>query len=951
MPPILHFDGRGASISLLSPPRPLAGPSTDLRFLLARGVGQETLSGGSSEARRLESFWGSNVLREFESLEDEQDPQMIFPALLSMGRALVEQDRLEAAGLIFGSALELGRSLGPAETARAQRELDAIVGRGALGPRLEFQLRRFAREASSPSMLLGMTAASAVFQISRTAILSRLLASPGGSLFTRGFAARTVAGLGAFALEAPTFTLVGHGVRATMGEGTASSGSLGQELLGSYLSLGGLKLFGWMGQGATRWAGGGAFSRSVIPQISSYFGILAGHRLEQMAGLRPHVAGDTLFLDSLVTLLQFHVGGRLAGEMGGSAFGSWQRSLEWRGNFLNESASTRENPLLERLRGAFAPGGLSFAEASASSPEGLRFPTVFMMQGKGDGESPPSSRGTRETPSRNGAGRGGRFHPDQNAYQIVLELVRCRDRLRGRGAQELSLFQLMRQKMDEGKIAPERADELQWAVHSRALYENSPILQREFGTQDLQSIESTILRLNRLRESVAREQGQDSYSLATLTQAIAYGGRIPFEKMRSYLMAGASYDFFQQSPLLSGLKKGVFSDPYRLVQALYPLRREVEAARGHSYQLGTLIDALRWHPDFPLSRLQQYKMAGGASDFVGRLNLEKLRLDPGSLRTLTLEQVFLRLLHLRPVLLGESGDPVGIGYVLMGLRSHGVRKVRGGEINDSALTHAHVLDYAYQNWTRWGGHFRNLSALPKNGEGAGVRAGWTRPRYAQRYLVKDSGEPYSYSYVSNVVRWGEFLYEHREALALPPPEAVDVPPLLSTRRSRLMSFLEPHWDALRTRRQSPEDFLEELAGLRQEFLETPENGEAVPPGEPGEPPSLNMMVHSMFQAKGEERSRTLEVYAATVDTILQRWSEWRSHFRRLDAIPPTPAQQASRSRYQYAEAHLRQSNGESYSKNTLGFLLRWGSWVWAHRSLLGLRGGESTIPPPQDAEE
>lgn len=920
----------------------VAEPET--RALMAFSLGQDALRGGSGERQRLVEVWGESNLRSLDSLQRESDSGLFAESLLNLALGLVREDRLEAAQLVFTYLAERPDAAHPDLARRARRELDAIQGRGELGPRLEFLARRFTREVTRPEMLAGMAVASTVFQLSRVALLARLSSTPSLGLLSRGLGARAVAGLGAYALEAPAFALTVWGSRIALGDPTASATPFSHELFGSYLTLGGLKLFGALGRGAVGLAGAGPVSRALIPQVSTYFGIVAGHRLEQWAGLRPHLSGDTLWADSLVTLLQFHVGGRLAHQLGGPRLAAWQRQLELQGERLAEGAGPVLGfPPPMALTPAFAGARI----LSSSRPaEDIRPGLVFMMQG---GENGGPLRGERG-PGRNGGRRASVPLGERNTFQIVEELVRCRNRIRRRGVEDPSLWQLMRRKLDEGAIPAERAEELQWAVYSRSLFENSPILQREFRGETAPNFDSVALRLHELRAKIALEQGQESYSLATLTQALAYGGRLPYEKLRGYVAAGTTLDFYQQTPGLREVGKEFFTDPYRLIRRLREITPSIEAQREQQYQLSTLVNALRWHPEFPRSQLQTYVMAAAASDYVRGLDLRQLRLDSASLSALTLEQVFLRLLHLKPVLLGESGDSLSIGYVLLGLRSEGLESIKDAYLNDSAITHAHVLDFAFNRWNEWGGHYRNLVEIPKKGEGTGSRAGWTRPRYAARHLLKENGQPYSYSYASNLVRWGEFLWRHREALGLPAPNAQEVAPLESSRRSRLFAFLEPHWEALREKTQAPEEFLEGMIGLRREFSRDTEERSAVAEGEPGATPSLRVMVGALFKAKGREVPRSLEVYAAIIDTILQRWPEWRRPLRSLSEVS-APGHAGTRERYRIAEQNFFQSNGEPYSKNILGSLIRWGGWVWENRSRLGLRGGESTVPPPSQDEK
>jgi len=916
-------------------PRVLAGPSlaspTELSSsLLASSLGQRALSGTGEERQRLESIWGASALQELASLGRETDRPLYFESLHHLARSLRDQDHLEAAQATLAFLAESG-SADSALAGRARADLDAILGRGAFGARFEFLARRFAREAANPSMLVGMTAASAVFQVARLGILARLTASPTANFLTRGLGARTLASLGAFALEAPTFALAGRGVRSVL-EGGSNPSSLTQEILGSYLTLGGLKLFGALGESAARWSGNRGLTRVLLPQVSTYFGIVAGHRLEQWAGLRPSLSNDTLWSDSLLTLLQFHVGGRLAQELGGSGLHRWQQEFEFR---------VRETEALSRPEDAGRGWNLSFAEALQPAVAGVLeeptfSPNVMMMVMKGEGgprQPAATPRGERVAVSER----------ERNAYEVVQDLVALRARRREEGEEALSLWQLLHREIEAGRVPEARRSELERATYSRTLFENSRLLRTRVSDRTLANIPTAVGRLNSLREDIAREQRLESYSLATLVQALAFGGRIPFEKMRQYVSAAASLDFSQQNPILREIPTKFLADPYLLARHLRPIRRRMEEETGQNYKLATLVEALQWHPDFPSGQLQKYKMVASAGDYVGALSTKRLRLDGEDLRELSFEQVLLRILHLRPALIGAEGEPMGIGYILMGLRSHGTRYLKDGEINETAITQAYALDFAHERWDRWGGHFRNLAELPRRGDGAGAYLGWTRPTYARRFLTRENGESYSTSYLSGLVRWGEFLWEHRKALNLPEPGRIEVPPLDSTRRSRLFAFLASHWDSLTKHRDAPEALFQRLLELRDEFRR---NGDAVPEvsGEPREGPSLRIMVASVFQSRGKPIPRTLEVYAAMVDKVLQHWPEWRRHFRRLSELPRHRT--AGQSRLDYAVAHLRQGNGETYSTTNLSGLIRWGTWVWNNRGSLGLRDGSSTQPPP-----
>src|ERR671918_2823933 len=79
--------------------------------------------------------------RELASLAGERDVELFWSDLLRLGSKLESRDKLEAAIAIY--SLAAGQA--PAELqAKAQTRLDAVEGRGAVGARVEFHLRRFA---------------------------------------------------------------------------------------------------------------------------------------------------------------------------------------------------------------------------------------------------------------------------------------------------------------------------------------------------------------------------------------------------------------------------------------------------------------------------------------------------------------------------------------------------------------------------------------------------------------------------------------------------------------------------------------------------------------------------------------------------------------------------------------------------------------------------------------
>lgn len=885
--------------------------------------------------RRFEARGSDPLSRDISALASEPDAELYFEGLHRLAGRMARRDQSAEAAELWSFVAEEAATASPSVARRAREELEVLSGGGNFGRRVEFLSQRFFSEATSPTALIGMTVAGGVYSLGRNVLLGRLLAAPAG-LFTRGLGARAVAGLGAFAVEAPAFTLSTRALHSASGQ--ASPNSLGHDLLASYLTLGGLKLFASVGSLAVQRAGAGSISQALIPTASAYLGILAGHGLERAFHLRPERATDQVLLDSLAMLLQFQVGGRLAADAMGPRWAAWQHQMNLRSEGalrLPELRIPGGNPLAENFAMA---GGVPSSRAWEAP---LRN-NVLMMVAKRPGSEYNDPYNSPPIPIPGDRPSGTRISADVGVMEHLNQLRQAQETLRDRG-EELTLLQILNRGIIQDRIPEGRREELTRAVQSAKLFENSPILNRQIREADLATPESLANRLNELRVELQVEQGEGHYALATLVQALVYGGRVPYERLRSLLTASASFDFYREHPILGRMPAKNFSDPYTLVNALRPVRRRIESAAERRYKLSTLIDALQWHPSFPRSLHQTYSMVGGASDFVGALSRRRLRIEIPQLRELDPEQIFLRLLHLKPALRGADGEPVSIGYMLMGLHSHGLDRVRNGRINESAIQSAYAIDMALERWNEWGGHYRNLSLIPKHREGVGELAGWRRPGYARVHLLKENGEPYSDSRLSTIARWGTFLWEHREALSLPTPQPVSFASLLPSRGPALHDFLMPYWERLREK--TPEDFMRSMLEIRQKYRET--QAELRQAAADGEAPSVLSMIAAFYKTHGAEIPGSIRTYAHQVDAILRRWNEWSEHFRRIATLPTRRSQ--GYSRIEYASENLKRENGESFSRDSLNNIVRWGVWIWENRGDIQFPKG--SIPPPPPAAE
>lgn len=317
---------------------------------------------------------------ELESLLRESDPEMRAEGLLAVAAREEMRGEVAVASEIYAT---ISASPGPQPCRRrAAERLAVLQGNGPVGARVEMLGRHFARQAADPAMLGAMFLGSAVFQAARIATLSRLAASPTASLFTRGLGARGLAWGTGFALEIPVFAFGARGLQELLGrELDWSAQALRRDLLSAGITLFFLKGSGAGATALTRrlTAPGVAasavtrFSTAALPQAAAFTGILGAHALEARLGLRPATDAGNSVVESLATLLQFHVAGRLLRGWGGGA----EHRLEALNRRLEASNPTRTSglhaahPLLPRpaLAGA-APEPARASILMMSSEEG-----------------------------------------------------------------------------------------------------------------------------------------------------------------------------------------------------------------------------------------------------------------------------------------------------------------------------------------------------------------------------------------------------------------------------------------------------------------------------------------------------------------------------------------------------------------------------------------------------
>ncbi len=355
--PDSNFDNTASAL------RHWARPCLEGRGLSLRAAfSQLDLAQQAALRRRL----GTRV-EEFLALSEESDPALFGEALSAMAGGAARAGEAGTAILLYDF---LSRTAGPlaprldaAVRARAEAEARALRGEGAFGARFEHLSRGFARQAADPAMIAGMGIGSLVAGAVRLGVLSRLASARTANFFTRGAGASFSAGTAAWAAEVPAFWMTTRALHAASSETPLAwdRAALTRELGSTALMLGLLKAGGAatnalfhrahgiapFGAEAARLAPFTGVSRPLFAQAGMLGGVYADHLIEERLGWRP--AGDptSRLFDSFATLLQFHVGGRLAGSALGPRYAASIRELEVR----SRMTELRNRPALSAALG------------------------------------------------------------------------------------------------------------------------------------------------------------------------------------------------------------------------------------------------------------------------------------------------------------------------------------------------------------------------------------------------------------------------------------------------------------------------------------------------------------------------------------------------------------------------------------------------------------------------
>ncbi|MDL1871036.1 hypothetical protein FBR05_02400 [Deltaproteobacteria bacterium PRO3] len=404
------------------------------------------LLGGEAARADFETRLSPAARGAWEALATESNPDLFFEGLISLAQGLQERQPQEAARLYAVTAEFLSESRGSLKGFgdKARAHLQAVSGRGGLGPRAELLLSRLIHEATDPAALFAMGLGTQAFRWGRVWTALRL-----GKC---GVATRAVANGAGFFLETAAFTLGYKGAATALGRSQDfAPGTLARDWASNALFLGPLKAMG----AASRWGLSHTLGRprlaaltqelgihgllaAALPQGGMLSGILIAQELQQRFGLREAQDTSARFADAFATLLQLHAGNGLFAAALGPGFQRSQAEADgayrsWRGpgggskaaqESIFDAYSGDDAPTLPYSRPAYA-GGRPYRDA----PER---PQVLMMAGENTGG--PKHRWTVEDFENLGKFRFGlnvieseaiasTIHPDQRHMMLFSRLL------------------------------------------------------------------------------------------------------------------------------------------------------------------------------------------------------------------------------------------------------------------------------------------------------------------------------------------------------------------------------------------------------------------------------------------------------------------------------------------------------------------------------------------------
>lgn len=352
-----------------------------------------------------------------QDLANEENPQIFFSDLLTLGREFQNSQQLGQAQVFYTAVAQYAPANLTEIKGQAQRFSALLRGEGSAGEQAELLASQFLEQATDPIMLGSMFAAQATFGLSRLGLMRGLpVRFAGGSHLARVATANTVG----FALEGMAFVGTHHGLARAVGRPLPEGMSLAQELGHTYLTLGLLKGAGSISQALLRARLGGLhpgqlslfdrFSTVALPQVAMFGGIYGGQWISPHLGLGEELNGTQRLLQSLNMLFQFNLAGGILNAMPG-----YGRTNQW----MHQQTQQAMLDSAARARGVVrdfidppvpdfvTPEGIRISQTNRGNP--LESNTVMMAGVEGqEGSGPPRASSSAPPPGespRGGAGR------------------------------------------------------------------------------------------------------------------------------------------------------------------------------------------------------------------------------------------------------------------------------------------------------------------------------------------------------------------------------------------------------------------------------------------------------------------------------------------------------------------------------------------------------------------
>jgi len=310
---------------------------------------------------------------ELSALVKETDDSLFMGEISRMALRLGNSGHETEAAALFGA---LSDAPGVSETLRdrPRREARAISGDGTFGQRFEFLLPRVVKNAADPRVIFPAVGASLLARGLGAGLLARFFSSD-PTWWTRGWAARGLAGLGSLTAESLAWTT---GLRALSPH---SARDFSQDLFSAVLNL---SVFHGLSSAANRWA---PMQGGVATPLALLGGLALVQGVERRLGGRP--SSPFAVADTLATFLGLTLGSHLARGLLGGRFAAYQAELAVRA----ETSQPRMNFLPEERVFSGRRTHLIFSEMLEEPEPGPPASTLFPAKSLKIPREIPSSKG------------------------------------------------------------------------------------------------------------------------------------------------------------------------------------------------------------------------------------------------------------------------------------------------------------------------------------------------------------------------------------------------------------------------------------------------------------------------------------------------------------------------------------------------------------------------------